>query len=121
MKITVEFDSLEEFNSFQKNDPVKKKPAESEEKADTQEAVEEEKADTQEAVEEEKVDTQETSEEEKVYTKEETRAILMKVKKEKGNEVLSQLLGSFGASKLTEIDSTDYPEVVRKSEELLNA
>lgn len=112
MKITVEFDSLEEFNSFQKNDPVpvKKKPAESEEKADTQEAVEEDEA-----------DNQETGEEEKVYTKEETRAILMKVKKEKGNEVLSQLLGSFGASKLTEIDSTDYPEVVRKSEELLNA
>lgn len=109
MKITVEFDSLEEFNSFQKN-PVKKKPAESEEKADTREAVEEEK-----------VDPQEPDEEEKVYTKEETRAILMKVKKEKGNEVLSQLLGSFGASKLTEIDSTDYPEVVRKSEELLNA
>lgn len=114
MKITVEFDSLEEFNSFQNRKdtptPVKKKPAESEEKADTQEAVEEDEA-----------DNQETGEEEKVYTKEETRAILMKVKKEKGNEVLSQILGSFGASKLTEIDSTDYPEVVRKSEELLNA
>ena len=120
MKITVEFNSIEEFEAFRGSAPVKaeKKQTAKQEKEFERSNTFEESMDSREPVQEEPA---EETKEEVTLTVDDVRPVLMKVKKAKGAEVLSQLLGSFGAAKLTQVDSSEYPELLKKAEEILNA
>lgn len=128
MKITVTFDSLEEFQKHitgltieapaQKaaeapqsdEEPKPKKNPKKAEKPQEEEAGQPEEAP-------EKEEAPEVSEEFRV----EVRKALAKLNKKVGKNLASELIKGFGVEKLTEVALSDLPALMDKAKEALNA
>lgn len=128
MKITITFDSLEEFKKHiigvpeaapaqkaaeapqsdetpkPKEDPKKEEKPQEEEAGQPDEAPEKEEA-------------PEVSEEFRV----EVRKTLAKLNKKVGKNMASELIKEFGVEKLTEVSLSDLPVLMDKAKEALNA
>lgn len=128
MKITITFDSLEEFKKHiigvpeaapaQKaaeapqsdETPKPKKNPKKEEKPQEEEAGQPDEAP-------EKEEAPEVSEEFRV----EVRKTLAKLNKKVGKNMASELIKEFGVEKLTEVSLSDLPALMDKAKEALNA
>ena len=128
MKITITFDSLEEFNKHvirvPEAAPVQKapeapqsdekpKPKKSPKKAEKPQ--EEDAGQPDEAPEEE--EAPEVSEDFRV----EVRKTLAKLNKKVGKNLASDLIKEFGVEKLTEVALSDLPALMNRAKEALNA
>ena len=128
MKITVTFDSLEEFQECMRlpgaiikegtsgpqtatKKPETKKPTPKAEKS------EEEPAEKPEEVSEEAEAPAEVTEDFRV----EVRKTLAKLNKKVGKNMASELIKEFGVEKLTEVSLSDLPALMDKAKEALNA
>ena len=127
MKITVSFDTLDEFQKYmgieapapvQKateapqsdETPKPKKNPKKEEKPQEEEAGQPDEAP-------EKEEAPEVSEEFRV----EVRKTLAKLNKKVGKNMASELIKEFGVEKLTEVSLSDLPALMDKAKEALNA
>ena len=110
MKITVEFNSLEEMNDFTSR--VWSTGANQEAKTETKKAVKEKKAPGEYTAQETPAES--TPQEDVKYSFTDVRGVLAKLAKTDSTKVAS-ILKDFGASKLSEIKEENYAAVIERA------
>lgn len=128
MKITVTFDSLEEFQRAciigQKEKPLFDEPHTAEEISKALDEIKEDEKKT-EKKEAEKLpfgepDEEPEAEKPKAIKAEDVRAVLNDVVKAKGREAVKELFKNFGAANFTKVKPEDYEALLKAAEEVLN-
>jgi len=132
MKITVTFDSLEEFQKAciigQKEKPLFDEPHTAEEISKALDEIKEEEKKPEKKTEKKEVeklpfgepDEEPEAEKPKAIKAEDVRAVLNDVVKAKGREAVKDLFKSFGAANFTKVKPEDYEALLKAAEEVLN-
>ena len=131
MKITVTFDSLEEFQSCMHLTPaiidasVEKAKKPTEENAEAPRKAPEEPEAIKSTPKDEKPREEATEEQKKdsgkTVDRAEVRRILAGLNKKTGTNVASSLIAEFGCKRLTDVPKEKLPKLLKKAEEALNA
>ena len=124
MKITVTFDSLEEFQRAciigQKEKPLFDEPHTAEEISKALDEIKEEEKKEVEKLPFGEPDEEPEAEKPKAIKAEDVRAVLNDVVKAKGREAVKELFKSFGAANFTKVKPEDYEALLEASKEVLN-
>lgn len=126
MKITVSFDSLEEFQQYMNSAQPIQQPQEAPKAAEPKKNTKKQEKPAQEPTEvpwdampepQGEAVPQEVTEDYRV----EVRKTLAQLNKKIGRNIASDLIKGFGVSKLTEVALSDLPALMEKAKEALNA
>lgn len=124
MKITVTFDSLEEFQRAciigQKEKPLFDEPHTAEEISKALDEIKEEEKKEVEKLPFGEPDEEPEAEKPKAIKAEDVRAVLNDVVKAKGREAVKELFKSFGAANFTKVKPEDYEALLEAAKEVLN-
>ena len=124
MKITVTFDSLEEFQKAciigQKEKPLFDEPHTAEEISKALDEIKEEEKKEVEKLPFGEPDEEPEAEKPKAIKAEDVRAVLNDVVKAKGREAVKELFKSFGAANFTKVKPEDYEALLEAAKEVLN-
>lgn len=124
MKITVTFDSLEEFQRAciigQKEKPLFDEPHTAEEISKALDEIKEDEKKEVEKLPFGEPDEEPEAEKPKAIKAEDVRAVLNDVVKAKGREAVKELFKSFGAANFTKVKPEDYEALLEAAKEVLN-
>jgi len=124
MKITVTFDSLEEFQRAciigQKEKPLFDEPHTAEEISKALDEIKEEEKKEVEKLPFGEPDEEPEAEKPKAIKAEDVRAVLNDVVKAKGREAVKELFKNFGAANFTKVKPEDYEALLEAAKEVLN-